>query len=66
MFGSTQRDAGEIGEFGEELGELFGLVVWVVVGVLAVDVLDDVTWAMVSFRAVGVDGPSDDPRSCWP
>ena len=54
MFGSTQRDAGEIGEFGEELGELFGLVVWVVVGVLAVDVLDDVTWAMIAFSLLAL------------
>jgi NhaP-type Na+/H+ or K+/H+ antiporter len=46
VFGSTQRDAGEIGEFGEELGELFGLLVWLIVGALALNVLDDVTWGM--------------------
>jgi NhaP-type Na+/H+ or K+/H+ antiporter len=46
-FGSTQRDAGEIGEFGEELGELFGLLVWLIVGALAVNVLDDITWGML-------------------
>jgi NhaP-type Na+/H+ or K+/H+ antiporter len=46
VFGSTQRDAGEIGEFGEELGELFGLVVWLIVGALAVDALDHATWGM--------------------
>jgi NhaP-type Na+/H+ or K+/H+ antiporter len=47
VFGSTQRDAGEIGEFGEELGEFFGLVVWLIVGALAVDALDDATWGML-------------------
>jgi NhaP-type Na+/H+ or K+/H+ antiporter len=46
VFGSTQRDAGEIGEFGEELGELFGLLVWLIVGALAVNVLEDITWGM--------------------
>jgi NhaP-type Na+/H+ or K+/H+ antiporter len=46
VFGSTQRDAGEIGEFGEELGELFGLGVWLIVGAVAVNVLDDITWGM--------------------
>jgi len=46
VFGSTQRDAGEIGEFGEELGELFGLLVWLIVGAVAVNVLDDITWGM--------------------
>ena len=45
-FGSTQRDASEIGEFGEELGELFALLVWLIVGALAVSVLDDITWGM--------------------
>jgi len=47
VFGSTQHDAGEIGEFGEEVGEVFGLLVWLIVGAMAVNVLDDVTWGMV-------------------
>ena len=45
-FGSTQRDAHTIGEFGEELGELLGLVVWLMVGALMVSVIDDVTWGI--------------------
>jgi len=54
VFGSTQRDAGEIGEFGEELGELFGLVVWLIVGALAVDALDDATWAMFALALLAL------------
>jgi sodium/hydrogen antiporter len=54
VFGSTQRDAGEIGEFGEELGELFGLLVWLVVGALAVNVLDDITWGMLGLALLAL------------
>jgi sodium/hydrogen antiporter len=54
MFGSTQRDAGEIGEFGEELGEMFGLLVWLIVGAVAVDVLDDVTWGMFALAVLAL------------
>jgi NhaP-type Na+/H+ or K+/H+ antiporter len=56
VFGSTQRDAGEIGEFGEELGELFGLLVWLIVGALAVNVLDDVTWGMFGVALLALTG----------
>jgi sodium/hydrogen antiporter len=54
VFGSTQRDAGEIGEFGEELGELFGLLVWLIVGALAVNVLDDITWGMLGLALLAL------------
>jgi NhaP-type Na+/H+ or K+/H+ antiporter len=54
VFGSTQPDAGEIGEFGEELGELFGLLVWLIVGALAVDLLDDVTWGMFGLAVLAL------------
>jgi NhaP-type Na+/H+ or K+/H+ antiporter len=54
VFGSTQRDAGEIGEFGEELGELFGLLVWLIVGALAVDALDDATWGMLGLAVLAL------------
>jgi NhaP-type Na+/H+ or K+/H+ antiporter len=54
MFGSTQRDAGEIGEFGEELGEMFGLLVWLIVGAVAVDVLDGVTWGMFALAVLAL------------
>ena len=53
-FGSTQHDAAEIGEFGERLGELSGLVVWLLVGIIAVGVLDDVTWEMVVFAVLAL------------
>ena len=54
VFGSTQRDAAEIGELGERLGELLGLVVWLLVGTLAVGVLDDLTWGMVGFAVLAL------------
>jgi sodium/hydrogen antiporter len=54
VFGSTQRDAGEIGEFGEQLGELLGLVVWLLVGALAIGLLDDLTWGMVVFALLAL------------
>jgi NhaP-type Na+/H+ or K+/H+ antiporter len=54
VFGSTQRDAGEIGEFGEELGELFGLAVWLIVGALAVEALDDATWGMFALALLAL------------
>jgi NhaP-type Na+/H+ or K+/H+ antiporter len=54
VFGSTQRDAGEIGEFGEELGELFGLAVWLIVGAVAVDALDDATWGMLGLAILAL------------
>jgi len=54
VFGSTQLDAGEIGEFGEELGELFGLLVWLIVGALAVNLLDDVTWGMFALALLAL------------
>jgi NhaP-type Na+/H+ or K+/H+ antiporter len=43
-FGSTQRDAAEIGELGEQLGDLLGMVVWLLFGCLLVDLLSDTTW----------------------
>lgn len=54
VFGSTQHDAGEIGEFGEELGELFGLLVWLIVGALVVNLLDDITWGMLAFALLAL------------
>ena len=53
-FGSTQHDAAEVGEFGERLGELSGLVVWLLVGIIAVGVLDGVTWEMVVFAVLAL------------
>ena len=54
VFGTTQRDAGQIGEFGEQLGELLGLVVWLMVGTLMVGVLDDATWRMFVFALLAL------------
>src|SRR4051812_14682079 len=53
-FGATQPDAGDIGEFGEQLGELLGLVVWLLVGTVMVDLLGDVTWEMVLFAVLAL------------
>ena len=53
-FGSTQSDAAEIGEFGERLGELFGLTVWLLVGIIAVGVLGVVTWQIVGFAVLAL------------
>ena len=52
--GSTQPEAPEIGEFGERLGELFGLTVWLIVGTLTVGILDGVTWQMVAFALLAL------------
>jgi sodium/hydrogen antiporter len=53
-FGSTQRDAAEIGEFGEQLGELLGLAVWFLVGALILDLLDGITVGMVVFALLAL------------
>ncbi len=53
-FGSTQRDNEEIGEFGEQLGELLGLVVWLMVGALIIGLLDNVTWGMIAFAVLAL------------
>jgi NhaP-type Na+/H+ or K+/H+ antiporter len=42
-FGSTQHDAAEIGELGEQLGDLLAMVVWLIFGALLVDLLSEVT-----------------------
>jgi NhaP-type Na+/H+ or K+/H+ antiporter len=54
FFGSTQRDAAEIGELGEQVGELLGLVVWLIFGSLMLDVITDVTWGMVAFAVLSL------------
>ena len=54
-FGSTQRGNEEVGEFGEQLGELLGLVVWLMVGALMIGLLNDVTWGMIVFAVACPD-----------
>ncbi len=54
FFGSTQRDAAEIGELGEQVGELLGLVVWLIFGSLMLDVMTDLTWGMVAFAVLSL------------
>jgi NhaP-type Na+/H+ or K+/H+ antiporter len=53
-FGSTQTDTEAIGEFGEQLGELVGLVVWLLVGALAIGLFDDLTWGMIGFALLAL------------
>ncbi len=53
-FGSTQVDTEELGEFGEQMGELVGLVVWLLVGTIAIGLFDDVTWGMIAFAVLAL------------
>ena len=53
-FGSTQRDAAEIGELGEQLGDLLGMVVWLIFGTLLVDLLGDLTWGALAFALLAL------------
>lgn len=53
-FGGTQRDAAEIGELGELLGDLLALVVWLIGGTLVVDVLTDVTVTTIALAVLSL------------
>ena len=44
-FGRTQRDAAAIGELGEQVGDLMGMIVWWLFGVLLVVLLSDASWS---------------------
>jgi NhaP-type Na+/H+ or K+/H+ antiporter len=53
-FGSTQRDAAEIGELGEQIGDLLGMVVWLIFGALLVDLLSELTPGAVALAILAL------------
>jgi sodium/hydrogen antiporter len=53
-FGAARGETAKVTEFATEVGDLLAMVVWFVVGAVAVDVLSDAPWSVVAFAALAL------------
>ena len=53
-FGATRRSAADVLAFASETGELLAIIVWFIVGAVAVSVLDGAPWSVLGFAALAL------------